>query len=99
MTVLYESGPLHSFRCRKHRGFAIGVGTESDPACRRPWYRVRDAVQVLLLLAMETIPLDGQIIRRAKELEAVGYDAFDAVRVGVRTRFRDFADQSRNPLP
>jgi hypothetical protein len=35
-------------------------------------------VQVLLLLATDTIPLDGQIIQRAKELEAVGYGAFDA---------------------
>jgi predicted nucleic acid-binding protein len=34
---------------------------------------------VLLLLATNTIPLDDQIIQRAKELEAVGYSAFDAL--------------------
>jgi predicted nucleic acid-binding protein len=34
---------------------------------------------VLLLLATRTLPLDGQIIQRAKELEAVGYGAFDAL--------------------
>ena len=32
-----------------------------------------------MLLATDTIPLDGQIIQRAKELEAVGYGAFDAL--------------------
>ena len=39
----------------------------------------RREVQVLLLLATNTIPLDGQIIERAKCLEAVGYGAFDAL--------------------
>ena len=39
----------------------------------------RDEVQVLLLLATNTVPLDAQIIQRAKELEAVGYGAFDAL--------------------
>ena len=39
----------------------------------------RREVQVLLLLAANTIPLDGQIIERAKGLEAVGYGAFDAL--------------------
>lgn len=39
----------------------------------------RREVQVLLLLATNTIPLDGQIIERAKGLEAVGYGAFDAL--------------------
>jgi hypothetical protein len=34
---------------------------------------------VLLLLATNTVPLDAQIIQRAKELEAVGYGAFDAL--------------------
>jgi len=33
---------------------------------------------VLLLLATTTIPLDDLIIRRAMDLEAVGYGAFDA---------------------
>jgi hypothetical protein len=36
-------------------------------------------VQVLLLLATSTIPLDRQIIARAKGLEAVGCGAFDAL--------------------
>ena len=31
------------------------------------------------LLATNTIPLDGQIVERAKGLEAVGYGAFDAL--------------------
>jgi hypothetical protein len=33
----------------------------------------RYEVEALLLLATTTIPLDGQIILRAKELEAAGY--------------------------
>lgn len=34
---------------------------------------------MLLLLATNTIPLDGQIIERAKELEGAGYGPFDAL--------------------
>ena len=34
---------------------------------------------MLLLRATNTIPLDGQIVQRAKELEAVGYGPFDAL--------------------
>ena len=36
-------------------------------------------MEVLLSLATNTIPLDSQIIDRAKELEALGYGAFDAL--------------------
>ena len=39
----------------------------------------RCGVQVLLLLATNTILLNSQIIERAEELEAIGYDAFDAL--------------------
>ena len=39
----------------------------------------RREVQVLLLLATNMIPLDGQIVERAKGLEAVGYGAFDTL--------------------
>ena len=46
---------------------------------RNPDPERRDEVQVLLLLATNTIPLDGQIIQRARELEAAGYGAFDAL--------------------
>lgn len=38
---------------------------------------------MLLLLATDTIPLDSQIIQRAKELEAVGYGAFDALHLST----------------
>ena len=38
-----------------------------------------EAVEQLLLLATNTIPLDLQTIQRAKEFEAVGYGAFDAL--------------------
>jgi len=43
----------------------------------------RYEVEVLLLLATDTIPLDSQIIQRAKELEAVGYGAFDALHLST----------------
>jgi len=39
----------------------------------------RHEVQVLLMQATRSIPLNRQIIRRAKELEALGYGAFDAI--------------------
>lgn len=38
---------------------------------------------MLLLLATNTIPLDSQIVRRAEELEAVGYGAFDALHLSA----------------
>jgi predicted nucleic acid-binding protein len=50
-----------------------------DETSRNPDPERRDEVQVLLLLATNTIPLDGQIIQRATELEAAGYGAFDAL--------------------
>jgi hypothetical protein len=48
------------------------TGDNPDPERRRE-------VQVLLLPATNTIPLDGQIVERAKGLETVGYGAFDAL--------------------
>ena len=36
-----------------------------------------------MLLATKTILLDSRIIRRAKELEAVGYGAFDALHLST----------------
>ncbi|MGO9260904.1 MAG: PIN domain-containing protein [Bryobacteraceae bacterium] len=48
--------------------------TSNNPDAER-----RYEVEALLLLATTTIPLDGQIIVRAKELEAAGYGAFDAL--------------------
>jgi predicted nucleic acid-binding protein len=53
---------------------ALEAETSNNPDLER-----RREVQVLLLLATNTIPLDGQIIERAKGLEAVGYGAFDAL--------------------
>jgi len=53
---------------------ALEAETSNSPDPER-----RDAVQVLLLLATKTIPLDDHIIRRAKELEDFGYGAFDAL--------------------
>jgi len=38
---------------------------------------------VLLLPATDTIPLDSQVIQRAKELEALGYGAFDALHLSA----------------
>ena len=55
-------------------GAALEAETSNNPDPER-----RDGVQVLLLLATTTVPLDGQIIQRATELEAVGYGAFDAL--------------------
>ena len=48
--------------------------TSNNPDVER-----RYEAEVLLSLATDTIPLDGQIIRRATELEAAGYGAFDAL--------------------
>jgi len=53
---------------------ALEAETRNNPDTDR-----REEVQVLLLQATKTIPLDGQIIQRAKELEALGYGAFDAL--------------------
>lgn len=53
-------------------GAALEAETSNNPDPER-----RDEVQVLLLLATSTVPLNAQIIQRAKELEAVGYGAFD----------------------
>lgn len=53
---------------------ALEAETSNNPDPER-----RREVQVLLLLATDTIPLDGRIVRRAKGLEAVGYGAFDAL--------------------
>jgi predicted nucleic acid-binding protein len=38
-----------------------------------------DEIEVLMLLATETVSLDVQTIHRAKEFEAAGYGAFDAL--------------------
>ena len=48
--------------------------TSNNPEAER-----RHEVEVLLSLATDTITLDSQIIRRATELEAAGYGAFDAL--------------------
>jgi predicted nucleic acid-binding protein len=53
---------------------ALEAETSNNPDPER-----RGQVQVLLLLATSTVPLDGQIVQRAKELEAAGYGAFDAL--------------------
>jgi hypothetical protein len=53
---------------------ALRAETGNNPDAER-----RYEVEVLLLLATDTIVLDSQIIRRAQELEAVGYGAFDAL--------------------
>jgi predicted nucleic acid-binding protein len=57
---------------------ALKAETSNNPDAER-----RYEVEVLLLLATNTIPLDSQIIQRAKELEAVGYGAFDALHLST----------------
>jgi predicted nucleic acid-binding protein len=52
----------------------LKLETSNNPDAER-----RQEVEVLLSLASDTIPLDGQIIQRATELEAAGYGAFDAL--------------------
>ncbi len=53
---------------------ALEVETSSNPDTER-----KCGVQALLAEANNRIPLDGQITQRAKELEAFGYGAFDAL--------------------
>jgi predicted nucleic acid-binding protein len=50
------------------------TGSNPDPERRYE-------VEVLLLLATDSIPLSSEIVQRAKELEALGYGAFDALHV------------------
>ena len=57
---------------------ALKAETSNNPDVER-----RYEVEVLLLLATNNIPLDIQIIQRAKELEAVGYGAFDALHLST----------------
>ena len=57
---------------------ALKAETGNNPDAER-----RYEVEVLLSLATITIPLDRQIILRAKELEAVGYGAFDALHLST----------------
>jgi predicted nucleic acid-binding protein len=57
---------------------ALRAETSHNPDAER-----RYEVEVLLALATNTIPLDSQIIERAKELEAVGYGAFDALHLST----------------
>ena len=52
----------------------LKIETSSNPDAEK-----RQEVEVLLSLATDTIPLDDQIIRRARELEVAGYGAFDAL--------------------
>ena len=52
----------------------LKLETSNNPDAER-----RQEVEILLSLATDTIPLDSQIIRRATELEAAGYGAFDAL--------------------
>ena len=60
---------------------ALRAETGNNPGAER-----RYEVEVLLLLATDTILLDSQIIRRANELEAVGYGAFDALHLSSALR-------------
>jgi predicted nucleic acid-binding protein len=55
---------------------ALEAETGSNPDPER-----RYEVEVLLLLATDSIPLSSEIVQRAKELEALGYGAFDALHV------------------
>lgn len=57
---------------------ALEAETSRNPDAER-----RYEVEVLLLMATETIALDSQIIHRAKQLEAVGYGAFDALHLSI----------------
>jgi predicted nucleic acid-binding protein len=52
----------------------LSAETSNNPDAER-----RYEVEALLLLATDTILLDSQIVRRAEELEALGYGAFDAL--------------------
>jgi predicted nucleic acid-binding protein len=57
---------------------ALEAETTNNPDAER-----RCEVEVLLSLATYTIPLNSQIVQRAKELEAVGYGAFDALHLSA----------------
>jgi len=57
---------------------ALQAETSNNPDAER-----RHEVEVLLLLATVTIPLESQIIQRAQDLEAVGYGAFDALHLST----------------
>jgi len=57
---------------------ALEAETSNNPDAER-----RYEVKALLLLATNTIPLDSQVIRRAKKLETVGYGAFDALHLST----------------
>ena len=57
---------------------ALQAETSNNPDAER-----RYEVEVLLLMATSTIPLDNQIIQRAEELESVGYGAFDALHLSA----------------
>lgn len=53
---------------------ALELETSNNPNVER-----RCEIGVLMLLATETVALDVQTIRRARELEEAGYGAFDAL--------------------
>jgi len=57
---------------------ALKAETANNPDTDR-----RYEVEVLLLQATHTIPLDREIIQRAQELEAGGYGAFDALHLSA----------------
>jgi predicted nucleic acid-binding protein len=57
---------------------ALKAETSNNPDAERKY-----EVEVLLLLATAFIPLDSQIIQRAKELEAAGHGAFDALHLSA----------------
>jgi len=57
---------------------ALQAETSNNPDAER-----KHEVEVLLLLAADTIPLESQIIQRAQDLEAVGYGAFDALHLST----------------
>jgi predicted nucleic acid-binding protein len=52
--------------------------TNNNPDAER-----RHEVEVLLSLATRTIRLDSQMVHRAKELEVLGYGAFDALHLSA----------------
>ena len=58
--------------------FALRADSSHNPNAER-----RYEVEVLLTLAADTVPLDSQIIERAKEFEAVGYGAFVALHLST----------------
>jgi predicted nucleic acid-binding protein len=77
-----EEAEAIEFILRRMRDGAIEwISSEAlvDEINRNPQLERRLENSVLLKLANETIELDQDIVRRAKELEAAGYGVFDAL--------------------